>query len=411
MDLLFYSRSKSAGWYMTISKGDDMLIHGDALGKYIEEIKAIKEIILTNIVLIGQTPNVVEQTFEKKENRRVTVFLERLLDVNVDECSIDADGNPFAIIKGSNPKKKPIMLVAHMDTVHSGDSESNYTISNNHIIGSGLLDNSLGVGILMSIPSVLSSLNISFESDIVIVGLPESLRESNLKSIRDVLENWSRPPKAGICVEGGELGRLSYFSKSMIRAEIEGTMPRVVGGKDKGGFNAIIVMNEVINEILKIRLPQRPKTDIIFGRLNSGFKHGEAPQYASLGFEIHSDRYSMVEELFLKIEEICGNVSHINNAKIRVKKVSNIRASHLSYHHPLVVSAVQVLDALNIKPSFESSESELSVFLGHNIPAITLGISQGKNYHENDEQVLIDSIFTGIAQLIGVISARPRRVE
>jgi len=383
-----------------------MIDTGNILGNYIEGIKSIKEIILTNIVLMGQTPcSTADKKRQTQTNRRVNVFLERLCDVSADECTTDSTGNPYAIIKGKSSSKIPIMLVAHMDTTHGNEFESDYIISNNQITGPGLLDNSLGVGVLMSLPSVLHTLNHTFDSDIILVGLKESLGESNLKSIHDVLSNWKNPIKAGICVEGGELGRLSYFSKSMIRAEIQCTMPRVIGLKDKGGFNAIIVINEAINEMLKIRLPQRPKTNIIFGKLNSGYKHGEAPLTATLGFEIHSDRYSMAEEVFLKIEEICGNVSHRNNAKIRLKKTSNIRASHLSYHHPIVVSAVQVMDALDIKPSFESSESELSVFLSNKIPAITIGIAKGTNYHEDNEQVNIASIFRGIAQLIGIITA------
>jgi len=381
-----------------------MQYSGNMLGKYIENIKAIKEIILTNIVMIGQTPCLSKDHLEKDNNRRVSVFLERLCDVNADECTTDETGNPYAIIKGKNSKKKPVMLVAHMDTVHGNETESDYIITNNQIIGPGLLDNSLGVGVLMSLPSVLQTLNLSFESDIVLVGLKESLRESNLKSIRDVLSFWKQPVKAGICVEGGELGRLSYFSKSMIRAEIRCTMPQVVGLKDKGGFNAIIVMNEVINEILKLRLPQRPRTNIVFGKFNSGYKYGEAPLTSTLGLEIQSEKYSVAEELYLKMEEICGNVSHKNNTKIRIRKTNNIRAAHLSYYHPLVVSAVQVLDALNIKPSFESSESELSVFLANEVPAITIGIANGKNYHEDNEIVYIDSIFKGIIQLIGIIA-------
>lgn len=375
------------------------------LPAYVEKLKAVKEIILTNIVLMGQTPSIPPGNGQPMKYPRAKVFLERMSGGLADECTMDAFGNPYAIIKGTSRSAPPIMLVAHMDTTYPSKNELIYRVTGDAVIGPGLLDNSLGVGVLMSLPHLLEKLELSFKSDIVLIGLTESLRQSNLKSIREILGAWKKPLRSALCIEGGERGRLNYFSSSMIRVEVECDIPKKIGWHSKNGVNAIVVVNEIINNLLEIRLPQRPSTEIIIGQMNSGIEHGKNPLNAKLGFEIHSDSDKMVEETFEKVDDICGNVSHKTGVKIHLKRVSSVAAAKLTYHHPLVQSAMKIMEILEISPRFESSESELSVFLSHNIPAITMGVGLGDNHHKEDEQVMIESIFKGIVQIIGVILA------
>lgn len=375
------------------------------LPAYVEKLKSVKEIILTNIVLMGQTPSVPPDNGPSVQYPRAKIFLERLSGGVADECTMDAFGNPYAIIKGTSRTAPPIMLVAHMDTTYPSKSELIYKVTGDAVIGPGLLDNSLGVGVLMSLPHLLEKLELSFKSDIVLIGLTESLRQSDLKSIREIMGAWKKPLRGALCIEGSERGRLNYFSNSMIRAEVECDIPKKIGWHCKNGVNAIVVVNEIINHLLEIRLPQRPSTEIIIGQINSGIEHGKNPLHAKLGFEIHSDSDKMVEETFEKVDDICGNVSHQTGVKIQLKRVSSVAAAKLTYHHPLVQSAMKVMEALEISPRFESSESELSVFLSHNIPSIALGIGLGDNHHREDEQVMIESLFKGIVQIIGVLLA------
>lgn len=376
-----------------------------SLPAYAEKIKSIKEIILTNIVLLGQThwrPVLTGQTINYP---RAKVFLDRLADGLADECTMDAYGNPYAIIKGTSGTRPPIVLVAHMDTIYPNNIELLYSVTEDAVIGPGILDNSLGVGVLMSMPQILKTLGLSFESDIILIGLLESLREADLKSIREVLSSWKRPIRSALCIEGGERGRLNYFSNSMIRAEVLCDIPKTIGWDSRNRVNAIVVVNEIINRLLEIRLPMRPRTEIILGQMNSGLEHGKTPLTAKLGFEIHSESDAIVEGIFEDVDNICGNVSHKTGVQALLKRVSSVAAAKLTYHHPLVQSTMKVMKKLGITPRFESSESELSVFLSRQVPAITLGIAHGENYHKENEQANIESIFKGIAQIIGVLIA------
>ena len=79
----------------------------------VDEVKSLKEIIITNIVLIGQT---TAPTF--KEKKRSKLFMERLAEFQVDEVTTDGYRNPMGIVRGTDPNKPPIFVHAHLDTFY-----------------------------------------------------------------------------------------------------------------------------------------------------------------------------------------------------------------------------------------------------------------------------------------------------
>jgi len=372
----------------------------DKLPDFVEKIKSIKETIIANTVLIGQIP---APTF--KEKRRTTVFMERLAEFQVDECSTDGYRNPIGIIRGTSKIKPPIFVVAHLDTIFKRDVDHYYSIAENSITGPAIMDNSLGVGVLASLPEIFRKLDLRFESDIVLAGVIQSLGKGNLRGIRHLLKTWATPIRGAVCIEGAELGRLSYYADGMIRCEIDCNISTANGWEHKFKPNAILIINEVINQILGLRLPQKPRSRVIIGKTSGGFKHGTIAYDAKLGFEIQSKSDRMGKAIFNDIQDIVEGISHENEVELKLKTLSNIRASSLKYNNPLVKSAVRVMKKLDLEPVSEPSESELSIFLSRKIPAVTLGITRGDNYHLENATVEIEPIFKGIAQIIGVLLA------
>ena len=366
----------------------------------VDEIKAMRDMIITNIVLIGQTP---APTF--KEKRRSMVFMERMAEFGVDEVTTDGYRNPIGIIRGASPEKPPIFVVAHLDTFFERDIVHNYTIKKDTITGPGILDNSLGVGVMLSLPIIFQRLELGFESDIVLAGVIQSIGKGNLRGVRHLLKTWSTPIRGGVCIEGVELGRLNYFSDGMIRGEIECSIYENKGAKFKYPVNAILILNEIINEIMNLRLSQRPRSQIVIGKISGGANHGKIAHDANMGFEIRSDSYKMVKSIYRDIKDIVDGIGHENEVDLNIKTISNLRASRLKFNHPLVKSAASVLHSLGIKPISKSTESALSIFLSRKIPTVTLGITHGENYYAVNATAEIEPMFKGIAQVIGVLKS------
>ncbi len=377
----------------------------DQLPSFIETIASIKETIITNIVLIGQVPS---PTF--KEKKRGQVFLDRLTELQVDECTTDGYRNPIGIIRGTSGAKPPIFVIAHLDTFFGTDVDHNFKIDKNLITGPGITDNSVGVGVLVSLPEIFRRLNLRFESDIVIAGVIQSIGKGNLRGIRHLIKTWSTPIRGAVCVEGAELGLLSYYSDGMIRCEVHCNISTSDGWEQKFRPNAILVLNEVINRIMELRLPQRPRCRVIIGKVSGGFKHGVIPYDGILGFEIQGVSDKMVKSVYKDIKDLIAGISHEFEVDLDLRTISNLNAARLKYNHPLVKSAFAVMEKLELKPISSPSESELSIFLANRIPAVTLGVTHGEDYHHSHSHIEIEPIFTGIAQIIGVLMAIDRGV-
>jgi di/tripeptidase len=372
----------------------------EKLPSMVDAIKAMKEIIIANIVLVGQIPS---PTF--REKRRTKMFMERLAEAQVDECTTDGYRTPIGIIRGTSEAKPPIFVVAHLDTLFGEDVDHNFTIKKRTIKGPGILDNSVGVGVLASLPHILRSLDLRFESDIVLVSDIQSTGKGNLRGIRHLLKTWPTPIRGAVCIEGGELGRLNYYSDGMRRCEIACHIQTTFDSVYKFRPNAILILNEVINRILQLRLPQKPRSRVIIGKIRGGTEHGEIAHDATLGFEIQSDSDKMVKSIYHDIKDIKNGISHESEVELQLITISNLNAARLNFNHPLVKSAADVLKKLELKPVSISSETELSIFLFHKIPAVTIGITKGENYHQEDATMKIEPMYKGIAQLVGILMA------
>ena len=380
--------------------GVNMDSHLDKLPAFVDTIESIKEMIITNIVLIGQVPS---PTF--KEKRRTSVFMERLADFHVDECTTDGYRNPIGVIKGTSETKPPIFVVAHLDTNWGADIDHYYTIKENSITGAGVMENSIGVGVLVSLPEIFRKLNLSFKSDIVLAGVIQSLGRGNLRGIRHLLKTWATPIRGAVCIESYDLGRINYYADGMIRCEVDCNISANNKWEHKFKPNAILILNEVINQILKLRLPQRPRSRVIIGKISGGFKHGTIALDAKLGFEIQSNSDKMVKSILKNIKDIVEGIGHEYEVELQLKTLSNISAARIKFNHPLVKSTVDVMRKLDLTPISEPSESELSIFLSRKIPAVTLGITHGEKHQHIKAVAEIEPMFKGIAQIIGVIMA------
>jgi acetylornithine deacetylase/succinyl-diaminopimelate desuccinylase-like protein len=368
---------------------------------FVDQIKEIQEVIISNILLIGQIPAPTHY-----EAARTTVFLERLSDAQADYCALADFNIPTGIIRG-NPdgSRPPIFVVAHLDTFIGAEIDHNYVIAKNTITGPGILDNSVSVGVLASLPVICRHLNLKFESDIVLAGVPQSIGKGNLQGIKHLIDTWDGPVRGAVIMEGEKLGRLSYYSEGIIRGEITCNVTATNGWEHRYKPNAIIILNKVIDEILAMELPQRPLSRVIIGKINGGFKHGVIAYDARLGFEIQSDSEEMVRRMHAELKDIVSGIGHENHVSLKLNIISNLTPAKLSYRHPLVKSTVAVMKTLGLHPVTDSSESELSIFLARKIPAVTLGVTEGKNMHKENASMKITPMFTGIAQVLGVLMA------
>ncbi|NKB25767.1 MAG: peptidase dimerization domain-containing protein [Kiritimatiellae bacterium] len=375
----------------------------DQLATYKAGSETLRETILANLVMVGE---IAAPTFQEQE--KLQFLLQRFSEAGLPDASSDEVGNSVGLIPGKGGDKKNILLVAHADTVFAEEVDHTVTVHPDRVIGPGVGDNSLGVAVLASLSNLIEKLDLEFDSNLILMGASRSLGRGNLEGLRFFLENNTLPIQAAICLEGVQLGRLSITSLGMLRGEITCRVPNEYDGSRFGAAGAIFIMNEVINGLVEIPLPKRPKTSIIMGSIQGGTSFNSIAQSVRLRFEIRSESAQMVRDIRQHVENIIAKVTSETGTEINLDIFAGREPGGLELAHPLAHGTRAIMERLNIESRIAPSMSELTALIDRNIPAVTVGLTWGEHLNEPNESIQVEPISTGIAQLIGILMAVDR---
>lgn len=372
----------------------------EAVPGYRDELKALREIILANAVMVGE---VAAPTFG--EERRMRFVADRFTENDLQNISVDEAGNASAILPGRNKEADPILVVAHGDTVFPDTVDHTVTVGTNHVTGPGIADNSLGVAVAVSLPPILERLQIELERPLVIVAATRGLGRGNLEGLNFFLDHIPFKPVAGVCIEGIHLGRLSYASLGLLRGEIDVSVPFESPWELLGRSSAVITLNKIITNLLAIPIPQEPRTSINLGSVAAGTGFATNPQKALLRFEARSEEVGRIGAIHEAIEEIVAEVNAETDSSVALSVIARRKPGGIGFNHPLVTFVRDVMGALEIKPKTAPSTGELSALLDRDIPGVTLGLTTGRKRHQPEETIEVNPIFSGVAQLAAILQA------
>ena len=154
--------------------------------KYKKVIAQMHEMMLANLVMVGQIPS---HTFEEME--RGKFVLTRFFEDGLIEPFTDEVGNVIGVVEGkkrTNVKRKKILLSAQMDTIYPKTVDHNILVQDKKAIGSGIADNALGLSTLMILPELLERVGLELEADIILLGSVRTRERGDLEGIRHFVE-------------------------------------------------------------------------------------------------------------------------------------------------------------------------------------------------------------------------------
>lgn len=364
-----------------------------------DEINRLKEVLLANLVMVGEIP---AETFQ--EEPRIRFVLDRFRECALDKISTDEANNGLAVLPGTEAKES-ILVCAHVDTLFDATVDHTVTVGTGFVRGAGIADNSLGVAVLVSLPTILEALNIRLKSDLIFMAASRSLGRGNLNGIEFFLDHHPGQIKTGVCVEGVDLGRLSYQSIGMLRGEIKCRVPRSDNRGAQVALGTIEPLAEVVRLIEEIPIPLRPRTTITLGALNAGNAFHLPASRGSLKFEIRSAQVGMVATLEARLEEIVKRVALESGVELTLELIARRRNGGIDFGHPLVAATRRVMEELDVTPEVRPSVGELSSLIAKGIPGVTVGITDRVPDQDSQEAVVIEPMFSGIAQLVSLLQA------
>jgi len=364
-----------------------------------ETLRANRELLLANALLFGEIP---APTF--KEEARIRFLSDRFTESGLQNISIDEAGNGMAILPGSEGERSTLVF-AHADTVFGEKVDHSMSVGPDRITGPGIGDNSLGLAAIATLPVLMERLGIRLKDNLILMGTAKSLGHGDLEGLRFFLEHNKIPLRAGVCVEGIHLGRLSYASIGMLRGEIDLHVPSEYDWAKFGATGAVAILTKVVRRIMEIPIPMEPKTKILFGSINAGTSFGTQPTKANLRFEVRSEQEGMVANIRSAIEDIIDEIASSSDTEISLSIIAQRKPGGLAYAHPLVRTMRTILKSLEIDPYVAPSVGEISELISRGIPSVTLGLTHGDMKNEFGESIEIQPVFSGLAQLITLLQS------
>ena len=364
----------------------------------IDKLKPLREQLLSNLVLLSQMPAPTG-----KEEQRVEFMLERFALAGLSQAASDEIGNAVGVLPGTEGRRD-IMICTNLDSELSGKTDHDVTVLSDRITGAGVAENTVSAAALALLPDILRMLDIKLKSNLVLVGSVKSFERGNHEGVNFFLDHVSKRPDYGIVLEGVPLGKLNHFSIGTLRGDmycdVDTEHKRMLGTE-----SALVVLTSVVNRMMRIRLPRKPYSVVRLGKFHAGQNYDIEPDHAELGFEVVSYDDEIINSVREEIKSIISEMSARFDVNIDVDYFFSRQAGGLAFNHPLVQAALETMRVLNIEPIQAHIASELSNFIARDIPALTLGLTTGKRRLRPSDYIDIDPIFTGIAQLLGVLLA------
>lgn len=360
----------------------------------VAELEPFREMLLANVVMIGEIP---APTFFEQE--RIAFLQQRFTESGLNSISVDELGNGAGVLPGTDGDRT-ILITAHADTPFAAGEDHTCTLETNRILGPGTADNSVGLAVLATLPTILEGLSIRLKHDLIFLGSTGSLEQGNQRGLRFFLSNIDQCPSAALAIEGVPVGRLHYRSMASLGGVINCNVRRKVSQ-----ISAIEVLNRVINRLVRVDLPLDSHSGIVFGEISGGVSYKIPARNTQLTFQIRSDDDETVSDISRQINAILDDESREKGVSCHLQRIARTSAGGLESDHPLVYTSRRIMTALGIQPRKSVYSAIMSGYVEHDIPAICLGITEGENINYPDEYVEIEPILTGVAQLIGVLLA------
>ncbi len=357
----------------------------------------LREIFLANIVMISEIP---APTFE--EHERVSFLLDRFSDSNLINTSTDEYGNALGVFPGSDENTN-ILLTASLDSYVDTKTDHSVSVSSKTITGAAAGDNTVGLAALTLLPTVLEKLNIKLRSNIILMGASQSLGNGSLGGLRFFLSNIKQPIKAGICIEGKNIGEFSHRSIGMMRCEVIYNTPDNHKWKSIGRIGPIETLSEIISRMREIPIPSKPSTSICFGSIESGSEYDIIANDGILRFEIRSESVDMVKMLKYEIQDLVAEVASNYGVDVKMNVIAQRKPGGIPFTHPITTSARKIMEAMNMKYSVVPSTSGLSAFVDNNIPATTVALTNEIEKEKNLTEIEIEPLADGLKILLALI--------
>lgn len=304
--------------------------------------------------------------------------------------SVDSIGNVTGVRKGTGGGPT-IVFAAHMDIVHSLNTNTTVRRVGDTLHAPGVFDNSASVANMLASIRALNAARIVTKGDLVFIGTVQE--ELGLRGMDFWLKHNPRPDLL-IAMDGG-LGAVSYgalgiyWTRYRFKAEGSHTL------RSRGQPTPVLAMADAVQRIYKLLPPPLPNGAVInVGQVHGGEIFNGIPQDLFFTVDLRSSDPALLDSLDRAITRIAQEAADREKVTLVVEVEQKNGAGGTermlagARQHPLVQTAIDIQKQLNVDFGMPgasealatgSTDSNIAVVMG--IPSIAIGRSQGGNQH------------------------------
>lgn len=342
------------------------------------------------------------------EEKRAQFTMEEFQRLGLEEIQRDAAGNALGRLPcGRMPavsgerRRQPLVISAHLDTVHPFGSALDLKRSRDRIAGRAVGDNSLGVAALLAIPALFKDRPELNNREIWLAANTGEEGLGDLRGMQAIVDRFGDRPAAYLVIEGMGLGNVLHRGLGVERYKVTA---RTAGGHswvDYGQPSAVHELCRLVAELVDIPLPRRPATTFNVGVIHGGNSVNSIAAEAWCELDLRSEDAQALAGLVGSVHERVTAAAR-NSVQFTSEQIGKRLAGAIPEDHHLVKMACGVLRELGVEPRMDIASTDSNLPLSRGFPSICIGITHGYNAHTADEFILTEPVETGLLQLFEI---------
>ncbi len=330
------------------------------------------------------------------EQRRADYLLREFNRIGLQRVQQDASGNVLSCYPGA--EHNPLVISAHMDTVHVESAVTPLVENAERWSGTGVGDNTLGLAALLGLGRWLVETQAQMPGDVWLAGNVCEEGLGNLAGMKALAERFADKALAYLVVEGMGLGQVCHrglgVARFRITAETEGGHSWVDFGKP----SAIHALAEVVTGLCGLTLPRKPRSSMNVGVIQGGTSVNTIASHGFCELDLRSEEQATLARMISSVNRLILNREK-PGVKLSIEPIGMRPAGAIPPTHPLVKLALDVLAEVEVTSCLEIGSTDANVPLSLGFPAICIGITSGGHPHTSKEYIELAPIRQGIAQL------------
>ncbi len=318
-----------------------------------------------------------------------------LSDVHVDEGPSAVGFLPAA----SGRKGDALLLAAHIDTVFPAGTDVRVKREGGYLIAPGVSDNSASVAGMLTVARVLLEAGIALPREVILAGNAGEEGLGDLRGMKILMNTYKDRVAASLPVDGA-IGSVTHAGVGSRRFKVTAHSP---GGHSYGAFgvpSAIHGLGRMIAGIADVKVPSKPKTTYTVGVIGGGTSVNTIAPEAWMLVDMRSESAEELAKLEAEVRRLIDEGARRGDVTYDIEVVGDRPAGGIQLTAELPQMVMAVHRALGIKSHPEASSTDANVPLSMGIPAVTIGVKQGRDAHLPTDRVEIASFVPGMKNVL-----------